>query len=106
MSFLFIFQNDNDLIDNDNAGQSPAAQAVVLTLTLTYYLLNTVPSYVLLYVSVPILSHIHATTLVSRFASSARAYCKSLRDLSFSDRDPRSDIFHRDQALPFVSKER
>lgn len=52
VSFLFIFQNDNDLIDNDNAGQSPAAQAVVLTLTLTYYLLNTVPSYVLLYVFV------------------------------------------------------
>lgn len=41
VSFLFIFQNDNDLIDNDNAGQSPAAQAVVLTfsLLLIYYLL-------------------------------------------------------------------
>lgn len=39
VSFLFIFQNDNDLIDNDNAGQSPAAQAVVLTFSLTYYLL-------------------------------------------------------------------
>lgn len=38
MSFLFVFQNDNDLIDNDNAGQSPAAQAVVLTFSLTYYL--------------------------------------------------------------------
>lgn len=55
VSFLFIFQNDNDLIDNDNAGQSPAAQAVVLTLTLTYYLLNTVPFYVWLYVYVSIL---------------------------------------------------
>lgn len=32
VSFLFVFQNDNDLIDNDNAGQSPAAQAVVLKL--------------------------------------------------------------------------
>lgn len=41
MSFLFVFQNDNDLIDNDNAGQSPAAQAVVLTFTLTYYLILT-----------------------------------------------------------------
>lgn len=39
MSFLFVFQNDNDLIDNDNAGQSPAAQAVVLTFSLTYYYL-------------------------------------------------------------------
>lgn len=42
VSFLFVFQNDNDLIDNDNAGQSPAAQAVVLTFSLTYYHLNTV----------------------------------------------------------------
>lgn len=41
VSFLFVFQNDNDLIDNDNAGQSPAAQAVVLTFTLTYYLILT-----------------------------------------------------------------
>lgn len=41
MSFLFVFQNDNDLIDNDNAGQSPAAQAVVLTFSLTYYLILT-----------------------------------------------------------------
>lgn len=34
VSFLFVFQNDNELIDNDNAGQSPAAQAVVLTILL------------------------------------------------------------------------
>lgn len=39
MSFLFVFQNDNDLIDNDNAGQSPAAQAVVLTFSLTYLII-------------------------------------------------------------------
>lgn len=45
--FSFVFQNDNDndLIDNDNAGQSPAAQAVVLTFSLTYYHLNTVFSF-------------------------------------------------------------
>ena len=30
--FFFVLQNDNELIDNDNAGQSAAAQAVVLTL--------------------------------------------------------------------------
>lgn len=37
VSFLFVFQNDNDLIDNDNAGQSPAAQAVVLTFSLIIF---------------------------------------------------------------------
>lgn len=62
VSFLFVFQNDNDLIDNDNAGQSPAAQAVVLTFTLTYYLLHTISSYVLLYVYVTILTHRHIFT--------------------------------------------
>lgn len=48
VSFLFVFQNDNDLIDNDNAGQSPAAQAVVLTFSLTYYL-NAVSFFFWLY---------------------------------------------------------
>lgn len=50
VSFLFVFQNDNDLIDNDNAGQSPAAQAVVLTFSLTYYyyyLLSTLFRFIL-----------------------------------------------------------
>lgn len=54
VSFLFIFQNDNELIDNDNAGQSPAAQAVVLTFSLTY-ILNTISFYLLavyIYVSI------------------------------------------------------
>lgn len=48
VSFLFVFQNDNDLIDNDNAGQSPAAQAVVLTFSHTYYL-NAVSFFFWLY---------------------------------------------------------
>lgn len=77
VSFLFVFQNDNDLIDNDNAGQSPAAQAVVLTFSLTYYLILTLFRFSFgCTICVQIL-----TTLV-RFV--LNTYCKSFPDL-FTD---------------------
>lgn len=42
--FFFVLQNDNDLIDKDNAGQSAAAQAVVLTLFFSYLQFFSTPS--------------------------------------------------------------
>lgn len=78
VSFLFVFQNDNDLIDNDNAGQSPAAQAVVLTFSLTYYLILTLFRFSFgCTICVQIL-----TTLV-RFA--LNTYCKSFPETLFID---------------------
>lgn len=78
VSFFFVFQNDNDLIDNDNAGQSPAAQAVVLTFSLTYYLILTLFRFSFgCTICVQIL-----TTLV-RFA--LNTYCKSFLDIFLFD---------------------
>jgi len=78
VSFLFVFQNDNDLIDNDNAGQSPAAQAVVLTFSLTYYYLI----LTLFRFSFGCTIYVQILTTLVRFA--LNTYCKSFSDL-FTD---------------------
>lgn len=77
VSFLFVFQNDNDLIDNDNAGQSPAAQAVVLTFSLTYYLILTLFRF-----SFGCTICVQNLTTLVRFV--LNTYCKSFPDL-FTD---------------------
>lgn len=84
MSFLFVLQNDNDLIDNDNAGQSPAAQAVVLTFSLTYCHLNTVLSFTFFFVHSPFF-HQHVCSHVSTFTATDHVrYVISMETGSFN----------------------